>query len=117
MKLYPKSTDAEIIAELGRRHKNSRISAGLTQSDLADRAGVTRSTVQRFERGDSIQLESFVRLMRVLDRLDALDLVLPERERSPIAELEAEGRRRQRVRRRAGADDGRAQWRWGDEEG
>lgn len=91
---------------MGRRHKELRISAGLTQSELAERAGVTRSTVQRFERGDSIQFDSFVRLMRALGRIEALDLVLSERVRSPIAELEAQGRRRQRVRRRADADAG-----------
>lgn len=116
MRLYATSTDDEIVAELGRRHKSLRIATGLTQAELAERAGVTRSTVQRFERGLSIQLDSFVRLMRSLDRLDTLELVLPEQMRSPLEDLEAEGHHRQRVRRREGEIRPDA-WTWGEEQG
>lgn len=114
MKLYPTSTDAEIIAELGRRHKGMRIAAGMTQAEQAERAGVTRSTVQRFERGATIQLDSLIKLLRTLDRVDALELVFPEELRSPLEEREDRDRPRQRVRHRTVGRHPGGVWHWGD---
>lgn len=98
-------SDAGVVRELGRRLAVHRAARNLTQDEFAAAAGVSRSTVQRIERGDSIQLTSFVKLLRVLDRLDALDALLAPEPRSPLAELERERARGQRVRsnRRQGA--------------
>lgn len=111
-------SDIAVVAEAGRRVAAARIARQLTQDRFADVAGVGRSTVQRLERGDSIQLTSFVKILRALDRLDAFDAVLPRDARSPLVELEREQRRPQRVRARV-AEDAPAQdaatWTWGDE--
>lgn len=110
-------TDGAIIAELGRRAADARIARQLTQDEFADVAGVGRSTVQRLERGESIQLTSFVKLLRSLDRLDALDAVLPRESRSPLAELARAQRQPKRFRRhvteQAPAED-EGTWTWGD---
>jgi transcriptional regulator with XRE-family HTH domain len=92
-----------------------RISSDLTQDELADRAGVTRSTVQRLERGDSVQLDSLIRMVRALGRVEAFELLLPDAGSSPLAELDAgpEGRRRVRRSRTGSPQD--SGWRWGDE--
>lgn len=115
-------SDDGVVAEVGRRVAIHRLARNLTQDDFAKRAGVGRSTVQRIERGASIQLTSFVKVLRVLDRLDALDAVLASEIRSPLAELERERARRQRARHGHGktadepakAESG--QWVWGDAE-
>jgi transcriptional regulator with XRE-family HTH domain len=110
------ASDDGVIAELGQRLAAHRAARNLTQGELADRAGVARSTVQRLERGQSIQLASLVRLLRSLDRLGALDAVLPAGVRSPLAELERErSRRRRRVRHRSGAPED-PEWSWGEED-
>jgi len=120
--LLTQLSDDAIVAELGRRVALHRQSLNLAQDELADRAGVGRSTVQRIERGGSIQLSSLVKLLRALDRLDALDAVLAAELRSPVAELQRQRERRQRVRHRQGdraqpppAPDESA-WTWGDED-
>jgi len=109
--------DDDALAELGRRVVAHRIARNLTQGELADLAGVGRSTVQRIEGGDSIQLSSFVKLLRALDRLDALDAVLSPDVRSPLAELERERTRRRRVRHKRGAEETAetTAWTWGEE--
>lgn len=102
-------SDTAVVAEVGRRVAVARIARQLTQDQFADVAGVGRSTVQRLERGDSIQLTSFVKILRALDRLEAFDAVLPREVRSPLAELERAQRRTQRVRAHGverGATDG-----------
>lgn len=114
--------DEAVVAEFGRRIALYRVARNLTQGEFADRAGVARSTVQRIERGESIQLSSLVKLLRALDRLDALDAVLAAELRSPVAELRRQRERRRRVRHRRGDSSDEpsssdvTSWTWGDED-
>lgn len=71
----------------------------MTQADFADFAGVGRSTIQRIERGDSIQLHSFVKILRAFGRLDGIDALLAPQIVSPVADLARSERRRMRVRK------------------
>jgi transcriptional regulator with XRE-family HTH domain len=88
-------TDVEIMQVIGERLLRLRKSRGLTQAETAARAGVDRMTVSRAERGDNPNLLTVVRLLRVYDRLAALDSFIPEPEISPMA-LVREAKRRQR---------------------
>jgi transcriptional regulator with XRE-family HTH domain len=50
---------------------------GLTQAQLADRAGIGRATLARFEQGDGgISLEGLLRVLRALGILDNLTRAL-----------------------------------------
>jgi transcriptional regulator with XRE-family HTH domain len=112
-------TDQAVVAELGRRIAAHRVAIRLNQAELAERAGVGRSTVQRIESGDSIQLLSLVKILRALGRMEGLDALLPPALRTPLLDLERERGRRRRVRRKAGqgaSGDGQT-WTWGDEGG
>jgi transcriptional regulator with XRE-family HTH domain len=112
------TTDGAILAELGRRVALERLGRNLTQKDLAAQAGVARITVARLESGESVKLESFIRVLRVLDLLGALNRLLPEPAPSPIARLSAKDRERRRAsgaRRREGDKADAAPWVWGDE--
>lgn len=81
---------------------------GLTQAQLADRAGVSRSTVSRLETGDGgVSLENLLRVLRALGVLDALPRALDPYE-TDIGRLRAEQGLPRRVRPRSllGDDDG-----------
>jgi transcriptional regulator with XRE-family HTH domain len=119
MQLSDLLTDDAVLAELGRRLERHRLQRNWTQAELANEAGIGRATLQRLERGQSVQSVSLVKVLRTLGLLSALDGALPESIELPIAELE---RQRRRVRRRAG--HGRrepptapeaGEWRWGEE--
>lgn len=88
-----KGTDAEILAELGKRLARLRKSSGLKQGEAAERAGVDRSTVSRAEQGDNPTLLTLVRLLRVYGRLGTLDSFIPEPGVSPM-QLVREARKR-----------------------
>lgn len=107
-----------MLEELGARLRRARLERNLSQADLAERAGVGRVTVQRTEMGNSTSLVNLVRLLRALDLFADLDQLVPETAPSPIAELERQGRRRQRAGtpRAPGRHEGARSWRWGDEE-
>ncbi len=118
MQFQDLTTDAAVLAELGRRLARHRLERNWTQADLATEAGIGQATVQRVERGDSVQMTSMIKLLRTLELLDALDAAIPASISLPIAELERE---RRRTRRRASgrghrrAEPGERPWTWGDE--
>lgn len=118
MRLNDAHTDAAVLAELGLRIARHRLERNWTQADLAREAGVGQATVQRVERGRSVQMTSMVRLLRTLGLLEALDAAIPEAVRLPIAELERERRgtrQRARARHRPSEEPREERWTWGDE--
>jgi transcriptional regulator with XRE-family HTH domain len=112
-------TDDAVLAELGRRLERHRLQRNWTQAELANEAGIGRATLQRLERGQSVQSISLVKVLRTLGLLSALDDALPESIELPIVELERQQRRvRKRARRsRRGppAAPEAGAWRWGEE--
>jgi transcriptional regulator with XRE-family HTH domain len=119
MQIGAYQTDEAVLDELGERLRRTRLERNLSQVKLADEAGVERKAVQRIEAGESVRIVSFVRVLRALGLLDALDRLVPEPAPSPIELLKLHGRRRQRASgertasRPERAPDG--SWRWGDE--
>lgn len=112
MKISRELNDDAVLAELGQRIAQRRIQEGLTQAALAEQAGVSRSTVDRLERGHSVQLNNLVRVLRELKLLDRLDVLLPPATPTPMELLEREGRRQRAPRRK----EGDKKWTWGDKE-
>lgn len=113
-------TDAAVLAELGRRLGRHRLERNWTQAEMASRAGVGQATVQRAERGQSVQMTSMIKLLRTLELLGGLDAAVSESIQLPIAQLERERRKhRQRARRRANPppEPSEEPWRWGHDPG
>jgi transcriptional regulator with XRE-family HTH domain len=122
MHLADLHTDTAVLRELGRRLERLRLVRNISQEELGGLAGVSRATVIRVERGESVQMSTMVKLWRALDLLTEIDAAVPERLDSPIAEVERErrgrGRRRataQRLRQRPANDDVDRPFRWGNE--
>lgn len=112
------SNDA-VLAELGRRLERQRLARNLTQKQMAEQAGIGRATLQRLERGESVQTTSMIKLLRALDLLQSLDGALPQTIERPILQLERERRqqprRRARARGRMPSRPAERIWRWGEE--
>lgn len=104
-------SNEQVRGILGERLRALRKSRGLTQTELAEQAGLSRPTVSTLERGNDVSLDSFLSVLRALDLLDALDVTVPEPARSPIGELAERSRRgNSRV-----APPTSAIWAWGDQ--
>src|SRR5690625_749768 len=118
MHMTARHDDATVLAELGRRLARRRLDLDLTQAAAAKEAGVSKRTVERMEAGATVQLSSFIRLLRALDLLDTLDRLLPEPGPRPLDLLKLKGRQR----RRAPSSDAAAEppasseWHWEDEQ-
>jgi transcriptional regulator with XRE-family HTH domain len=108
-------TDDRVLAELGARIARQRLDAGLTQAGLAERAGVSKRTVERIEAGASTQSVNLVRVLRALDLLDALDSAIPEPGPSPLELLRQKGKPRVRASGRRRKRVSGEPWTWGDD--
>lgn len=117
MKIESQLTDEAVLRELGERVARWRLERNLSQAQFGEEAGVGRRTVQRLEAGEPVQLPSFIRVLRILGLLEALDRLVPEPVPSPLERLKRAGRERQRARqpRSSVPGDDVGRWTWGDE--
>jgi transcriptional regulator with XRE-family HTH domain len=121
MNLEDLMTDSAVLAELGRRLAQHRLARNWTQAEMAAEAGLGQATVQRAERGESVQMTSMVKLLRTLGLLGSFDAAVPESITLPIAQLEREQRKQRKTRRRASGgrgptvEPGSTPWTWGDQ--
>lgn len=126
MRITPGLTDAAIAQILGERIERYRIEAGLTQAELAERAGIGKRTLERVEAGRGTELITVIRVLRTLNALEGFERLLPELPPSPIDQLELRGKRRQRVSHPRGRREAREHhnevsesspakpWTWGE---
>ena len=90
---YTSATDSEILEDIGARLTALRKARGLTQSEAAERAALSRNTLYRAEHGDNPTLQTVIRLLRTYGRLAAVESFIPPPEISPMARLrEREGK-------------------------
>ena len=87
---------AAISEELGERLKQARLNNDMTQSDVADLAGLTRAIVSNAEKGKA-QLAFFVAIRVALNLTEQLDRFLPKQDISPIQLSKLQGKKRRRA--------------------
>lgn len=79
MRTFDLLTHQEICRELGQRCRRLRLQANLSQLELAERAGVSLSSIRRMEAGGQATLELLVRVVQALHLVSHLEnlLILP----------------------------------------
>lgn len=114
MKILRFSTDEQILLELAERVKAARIRSGFTQEKLSKESGVAKSTVERLEKGESVQFLNLIKILRTLNLLENLELLIPSAEQTPVEYAKTKYKaKRQRYRAtEMVADSG---FKWGDE--
>ncbi len=95
-------TNADIISFLAQRVKEYRLAARMSQRELAQKSGVSYTTISHFEQGVStnITLNNFISLLRPLGMEERLMELLPELPVPPMALREINKLIPKRVRRK-----------------
>lgn len=76
-------TDADIQHRLSEKIRTLRLQQNYSQQKLAVRSGVSVSTIIRTENGQTTTMDTFVRLLRQLGKLDVLIPLLEDEPMSP----------------------------------
>lgn len=118
MYLTSELSETAILEELGARLGRRRLDLGWAQAELASRAGVSKRTVERIEAGASTQLGNWIRVLRAMGLIEALEELLPEVGPRPMEMLKRRKQERRRVSPNRSEDTGQEQqpWTWGDED-
>ena len=95
-----KYSDVQILQILGLRFKNYRLGLNLSQEELAKAAGVSVSTLHKFETGTAtnMNMTNLMALLRQAGLLGRIDDLIPEQPANPY--ITDKDRSRQRVSRK-----------------
>jgi transcriptional regulator with XRE-family HTH domain len=91
-------SDKGILILIGQFIQESRLQQNKTQQQVADFAGINRSTVGQIEKGNGGTLLSLLQVLRVLEQLPVLQIFEAEKKVSPLALAKLEQQKRQRAR-------------------
>lgn len=75
---FSKMSDEAICAVMGIRLKTERLRLRIKQTDMAQQCGVSLRTYKRFESTGKVRTETFVAVLRHLNKLKLLGALLPE---------------------------------------
>ncbi len=74
-----------------------RLKRNVTQEQLAERAGLDRTTIVQLEKGRSATLLTLIQILRVLEKLELLNGLVEEAEVSPLEVARQMKKTRQRA--------------------
>ncbi len=116
MKINYYSSTSEVLLEIGRRVKSSRIDMSITQREMAEITNLSVRTISNFETGKDVSFSTVIEVLRVLGQLQSLDIMIPEQMIRPT-QVMALGKERERVSsKRSEKKSTSSDWRWGDEQ-
>jgi len=110
------ATSRQIEAALCKRIESIRLSRNMTQTQLAQEAGVSLRTIGRLEKGQGVSVDTFVRVLIALGIQQNLEALLPDPAVRPIERIGRTGGERKRARP-APSKTADITWSWGDGEG
>lgn len=111
---YKAATPKQSIRQLGKTLEQLRLSKNLSQSAVAAEAGVSRRTITRMEAGETVSLDTFVRVLKVYDVADRLATLFPTLDVRPIERVKLGGKQRKRASTVKQSSE--QVWSWGDDD-
>lgn len=91
-------SDKELIRKWGEKLKALRIDANLSQTELAQKTGLSRSSIAEIEKGRNFSIASLIAISRSLEFLDEFEFFLIKEvyELTPMEIYEKEKKKKQR---------------------
>jgi transcriptional regulator with XRE-family HTH domain len=103
-------TDKTLMETIGSFVQHHRLHQNRSQSEVAEAAGISRSTLSLLERGEKIMLGSLIQILRVLDLLHIMEVFKTSQEISPIEYARLQKKKRKRARSKSETSTGSLGW-------
>lgn len=94
-------TDTELCNRIAAKIRTVRLKQNMSQAELADKSGVSISTIKRMEDGEVKNFESLVRVLRTLGKLDIFVPLVEAEQLSPNEYYELANKANKPKRKRA----------------
>ena len=95
---WNESSDNVLLDMIGKFIQETRVQQNKNQQQVADAAGINRSTLSQIENGGGGTMLSMLQILRVLDQLRFLDYFQIQTKVSPIQLAKLEQKKRKRAR-------------------
>ncbi len=76
MEFYLENTPSTLLTKLKDRFKTIRRKQKISQEELAHRSGVSFGSIKRFETTGQISMDSFLKILHVLGKLEEVNKLL-----------------------------------------
>jgi ribosome-binding protein aMBF1 (putative translation factor) len=96
MNMYKMSDDA-IVHQIGEFVRHHRLQQNIKQKDLAEKAGINRTTLSDLELGRRCQLMTLIQVLRILNKLHVFEAFEVNQQISPMKLAELEMKKRQKA--------------------
>lgn len=96
--MWTELSDPAILQKMGRRMRDYRMRMEMTQSELAEKSGVSMGTIVRVEQGNPVSTLLLISILRTMGLLENLEVLLPELSISPLQMRKMQGKKVQRIR-------------------
>lgn len=103
-------SDDALVKTIGTFIRHHRIEQNRTQKEVADSAGINRTTLSFLEKGDKVNISSLFQVLRVLDLLYIMDIFKIQNQVSPIELAKLEQRKRHRATSKKDTDHPKSEW-------
>lgn len=77
-------SDKALLEQIGKFVQSHRLNQNKSQNQVAEAAGLSRSTLSLLERGEKIRIDSLIQVLRVLDLLFVMDAFKVQEQISPL---------------------------------
>ena len=77
-------SDKSLMETIGNFIQSHRLQQNKTQSQVANAAGISRSTLSLLERGEKVRMDSFIQVLRVLGLLYIMEVFKIQQQISPV---------------------------------
>jgi transcriptional regulator with XRE-family HTH domain len=114
-KIQPVQSSKQLEKGMCGRLEQLRLARNITQSQLADAAGISLRTVTRMAKGEGISLDTFIRILIALGIQENLAGLVPDPGIRPVERVR--GVKRERLRARpSGRPPIKEPWTWGNDD-
>lgn len=103
-------SDTALAQTIGAFIKHQRLAQNLTQQQVANDAGINRSTLVLLEKGGTVTISTLLQVLRVLDLLYIMDGFKVREEISPIELAKLEQQKRHRASGKKEKDKPQSEW-------
>ena len=90
-------TDKALLQLMGSFIKETRLRKNRTQQEIANAAGINRTTLVQIEKGGGGNMQSFVQIMRSIEQLQIFDFFEVSQQLSPLQLAKLNIKKRQRA--------------------
>jgi len=105
-------SDKALTETIGGFIKHHRVNQNRTQGELSGAAGISRSTLSLLERGETVTLNTVIKVLRVLDLLHVMEAIAVKDEISPVEYAKLQKNKRKRVRNKTDNETSNSEPKW-----